>query len=152
LLTLGFATGLRRSNLVGLDLADVVDVPHKGLAVTVRAGKTGQEGRGQVIAVYRGMRAETCPVRALRAWLVERGRWAGPLLPRVQGWVSAVGMEASAYGAHSLRAGFVTAAYNSGTDTVAIMETTGHRRVDTVRGYLRNVDPFAAGNPLARAL
>ncbi len=172
LLVLGFATGLRRSNLVALDLADVRFVPRRGVAVTVRQSKTDQEGRGQVIGVFRGCREQTCPVRAVRAWLDVRGDAAGPLFTRVRAgglatlerlsgeavnefvraWVCAIGLDPSRYGAHSLRAGFVTAAHNAGSGTLAIMERTGHRSVEMVRRYLRNSDPFAGADPLARAL
>jgi len=171
LLVLGFATGLRRSNLVALDLADLRFVPRRGVAVMVRRSKTDQEGRGQVIGVFRGKREETCPVRALRSWLAFRGEADGPLFTRVRvggptlsrlnpdtvnqlvkASVASVGLDPVAYGAHSLRAGFVTEAHNEGSGTLAIMERTGHRSVEMVRRYLRNSDPFACSNPLARAL
>jgi integrase len=172
LLTLGFASALRRSNLVRLDLADVRFVPRKGVVVAVQSSKTDQEGRGRLIGVYAGVREETCPVLALRAWLSVRGDVPGPLFCRVragdvatlerlggeavnrlvQGWVSMIGLDGRLYGGHSLRAGFVTAAHNEHADTLAIMAVTGHRSVEMVRKYLRNADPFAASNPLARAL
>jgi hypothetical protein len=66
LLLLGFAGAFRRSELVALDIADIEEVP-EGLRVTIRRGKTDQEGRGSVIAIVRGEVA--CPVAALKAWL-----------------------------------------------------------------------------------
>ena len=53
--------------MVALDVVDL-DETEDGLRVTIRRSKTDQEGHGQVIAIVRG-NAETCPVRALRAWL-----------------------------------------------------------------------------------
>jgi integrase len=171
LLSLGVATGLRRSNLVGLDVADVAFVPRKGLTVSVRRSKTDQKGAGRVIGVFRGSREETCPVRCLRAWLAFRGEAAGPLFTRIRengptlarlgaGWVNeevraavvSVGLPPGGYGAHSLRAGFVTTAHNSGTDVLGIMEVTGHKTAEMVRRYLRNADPFGGGNPVKGAL
>jgi integrase len=172
LLTLGFVTGLRRSNLVALNLADVRFVPRKGVAVTVGASKTDQTGRGQVIGVFRGARVETCPVRALRAWLELRGDDDGPLFTRVRAGgrpelgrlnpdtvnqvlkasVAAIGLDPALYGGHSLRAGCITAAANGGASHLAIMERSGHTTVEMVRRYCRNVDPFAGGNLFARAL
>jgi len=66
LLLLGFAGAFRRSELVALDFADVEEVA-EGLRVTIRRGKTDQDGRGAVIAIVRGEIA--CPVAALREWL-----------------------------------------------------------------------------------
>jgi integrase len=171
LLSIGIATGLRRSNLIALDVADVAFVPRKGLAVTVRRSKTDQGGRGRVIGVFRGAREATCPVRCLRAWLAFRGSAAGPLFTRIREhgptlgrlgarWVheevraavASIGVAPEGYGAHSLRASCVTLAHNSGADVLGIMEVTGHRSADMVRRYLRNADPFAARNPLAGAL
>lgn len=66
ILLLGFAGAFRRSELVALDVADV-EVRPEGLRVTIRRGKTDQEGHGAVIAIIRGEVA--CPVAALQAWL-----------------------------------------------------------------------------------
>jgi integrase len=41
------------------------------------------------------------------------------------------------YGAHSLRAGFCTVAYDNGTDELSIMRQTGHTSRETVRKYIR---------------
>ena len=76
LLLLGFAGAFRRSELVALDVADIEEVP-EGLRVTIRRGKTDQEGRGAVIAIVRGEIA--CPVTALRAWLDAAEITDGPL-------------------------------------------------------------------------
>ena len=51
---IGFAGGLRRSELVGLDIGDVVEEP-EGLRVTIRRSKTDQEGAGRVIGTKRGV-------------------------------------------------------------------------------------------------
>ena len=171
LLSLGIATGLRRSNLVALDLADVSFRSRKGVLVTVRRSKTDQTGRGAQIGVFRGSRESTCPVRCLRAWLAFRGSAPGPLFTRlrehgptlerlqaqwvnleVKAAVALIGLPPAGFGAHSLRAGFVTTAHNSGTDVLGIMEVTGHKSAEMVKRYLRNADPFGARNPLARAL
>ena len=73
LLLLGFAAALRRSELVALDLGDVVPVAGRGLRVLVRRSKTDQRGAGQEVAI-RANHAEPalCPVLALEAWLVVR--------------------------------------------------------------------------------
>src|SRR5579863_4747767 len=169
-LTLGFATGLRRGNIAALDLADVRFVEGKGLAVTVRSSKTDQKGLGVVKAARLGIHQETCPAAAMRDWLKLRGSVPGPLFFALSGLsnsgfcrlrisgkgvndivkraVKSIGLNPAGYGAHSLRAGFVTAAHLQGTGVLAIMEQTGHTTVEMVKVYLRNADPFAGPNPL----
>ncbi len=82
LLLLGFAGAMRRSELVGLDVDDVVET-EEGLVVNIRKSKTDQEGMGRKIGIPYGSHPPTCPVRSLRAWksaaalaLVEQARKA----------------------------------------------------------------------------
>jgi integrase len=165
----GFASGLRRSELAGLDVSDVQFVP-EGMQITLRKSKTDQEGKGRDIGVFAGASAETCPVRALRAWLHVRGSDHGPLFPRMSGRnltrkqlggesvnrvlkqsLARIGEHAAGYGGHSLRAGFVTTAYEAGASEIAIMQVTGHKSVDMVRRYVRPRSVFTV-NPLKNAL
>jgi len=67
LLLLGFAGALRRSELVGLDVADVTE-GSDGLTVCLRRSKTDQEGAGRTVGIPFGSNPFTCPVRAWRAW------------------------------------------------------------------------------------
>jgi integrase len=171
LLTLGFATGLRRSNLAALDLKDITTVPRKGITVLVRSSKTDQTGKGMLIGVHKGTRPETCPVQTLRAWLKIRGQADGPLLTRmrpkgptlerlnpetinviVKTCAQRIGLDPTNYGGHSLRAGFVTAADANGASTISIMARTGHKSLEMVKKYLRNADPFGSANPLKGCL
>jgi integrase len=164
ILLLGFAGGFRRSELAALDVVDVVVEGRDGLLVTVRRGKTDQEGVGRVVAIARGDRADTCPVRAVEAWLSERGRsdgalfnvidrWRRVLQGRIGGWAvgwvvktaaAAAGLDPKRYAGHSLRAGLVTAAHDAGRPDSAIMLTTGHKSVNTLTRYMRSSRPFAS--------
>jgi site-specific recombinase XerD len=165
IMTLGFAAALRRSEIVALDLADVRFV-RKGLLVTLRRSKTDQEAAGRTIGVFYGKRATTCPVRSLRAWLNWRGRKSGPLFTgRAKGgrlssaavWlivkrlVASIGIDPDDYGAHSLRAGFVTTAAEAGVSEALIMKQTGHRSIQTVARYVRPSSAFGV-DALAKAL
>ncbi|MBN9036027.1 MAG: site-specific integrase [Rhizobiales bacterium] len=97
MLLLGFAGGLRRSEIVGLDVGRdqtedgrgwIEFFPDKGVLVTLR-GKTGW----REVEVGRGSSDATCPVVALQTWL-KLGRIAhGPLFRRVTGQGKAVGAE-----------------------------------------------------------
>jgi len=53
ILTLGFSAALRRSELVALDVQDLVP-DRDGLRLLIRRSKTDQEGAGQEIAVPHG--------------------------------------------------------------------------------------------------
>jgi site-specific recombinase XerD len=60
----------------------------------------------------------------------------------VQRRVAAAGMDAPAYGAHSLRAGFVTQSFRAGATHHEIMRQTGHKGVETLEIYSRETDPL----------
>lgn len=45
--------------------------------------------------------------------------------------------------AFALRAGFCTSAASKGASLFKIMDTTRHKSVDTLRGYVRDADLFA---------
>lgn len=96
MLLLGFAGGLRRSEIVGLDLArdqtedgcGWVEVLDKGALVTLR-GKTGW----REVEIGRGSSDATCPVVALETWLRFARIAHGPLFRRVTGQGKTVGVD-----------------------------------------------------------
>ena len=159
LLALGFAGAFRRSELCGLQVDDLVEVPD-GLRILIRRSKTDQEGQGAEVAIPRGYRLR--PVEAVQAWLAAAEISAGPVFRAVAlgGKVSSrpladasasrivkryarrVGLEAVAYSGHSLRSGFLTSAAESGASVFKMTEVSRHRSLDTLRGYVRRVDLF----------
>ncbi|WCK69472.1 MULTISPECIES: site-specific integrase [Agrobacterium tumefaciens complex] len=96
MLLVGFAGGLRRSEIVGLDLkADQtedgrgwIEILDKGMLVTLR-GKTGW----REVEVGRGSSDTTCPVAAIEMWIKFAKLAHGPLFRRVTGKGKAVGPE-----------------------------------------------------------
>jgi integrase len=154
LLLVGFAGAFRRSEIVGLDVGDVRFVD-AGLEITLRRSKTDQEGAGRLVGLPFGSRLETCPVRALRAWLDASGVDAGPLFRGVRGGVSssrltgamvaiiakrraaAIGLDPSRLAGHSLRAGFATSAALAGVTETFIAAQTGHKSMTILRRYIR---------------
>lgn len=62
-----------------------------------------------------------------------------------------IGEDPDSFGAHSLRAGFVTAAAEAGASEISIIQRTGHRSVATVLGYVRPAQVFRS-NPIAGVL
>ncbi|MDP4027181.1 site-specific integrase [Methylobacterium sp. NEAU 140] len=167
LLALGFAGALRRSELVALDVADLVEDP-EGLRVLIRRGKTDQEGRGAEIAIPHGRFIR--PVALVQEWLAAAGITAGPVFrpvsrsgnvrspdpgsgeaPRlttqavadiVKRYTVAAGLDASTFGAHSLRAGYITSAAERNVDLARIMDQSRHRDPRTVVGYIRRANAF----------
>jgi integrase len=51
-----------------------------------------------------------------------------------------LGLDASTFGAHSLRAGFLTSAAAKGASVFKMMDVSRHRSVDTLRGYVRDAN------------
>jgi site-specific recombinase XerD len=171
LLVLGFATSFRREELARLQLGDV-SFERGGLAVLLRRSKRDQEGKGRLLGVWAGERAATDPVRTLRAWLEHRGTWPGPLFCRVQTgdtvkrepisgeainqavkrMIANAGIDPHHYGAHSLRAGAITAAADLGRSDQEIVGLSGHSNVQMIRTYVRSSRLFSGRNPLAGVL
>jgi integrase len=159
LLLLGFAGALRRSELVGIDREHIV-FHETGLRLTIPRSKTDAEGAGAELGIPRGKRRETCPVRALEAWLAESDCQYGPVFRKVDPWgniehrrlhpdavrqillrrAGLAGLQVPAgerLSPHGLRAGFVTEAYMAGARDEQIMAHTRHADLKTMRGYVR---------------
>lgn len=163
---MGFASGMRRSEIVGLNLEDVVFKP-TGMEITIQKSKTNPAP--VTIGIHKGKRSLTCPVRANLAWLKTRGKAPGPfftyvgrsahgvVMQRLDGKtvnqmvklaVKSIGLDPAIYGAHSLRAGFATEAALNGASVLAIRERTRHKRVQNIVRYIRNPNPLAGEDPL----
>jgi integrase len=120
--------------------------------------KTDQEQVGRTVAIGVGEHEESCPVRALRAWLDAANISAGPVFRAVdlKGRVSGAplhprsiskilkraaqraGMDPSNVSGHSLRAGMATTAAIHGAEEREIARTTGHKTAAMVRRYIRD--------------
>lgn len=135
ILELLYATGIRVSELTGLDLEHMDD--------DARTLRVLGKGRKERIVPYNEHAS-----RALAVWLAERGRHAGALFrgarggrlnPReVYGLVRAtargVGITRKV-GPHTLRHTFATHLLNAGADLRAVQEFLGHSRLSTTQRY-----------------
>jgi integrase len=159
LLTLGFALGARRSELVALDVVDLRD-DGEGLHVNLYRSKTDQEGVGSDLYVPLANNPGLCAVRAIRDWLEAASLTDGPLLRAVRGRAEVggrltdrsvdlvvrrcakrAGLDAEGrYSAHSLRAGLVTTLAERGRTEVEIMRQSRHKSSAMVRTYTRPLD------------
>lgn len=160
LLLLGFAGAFRRSELVGLTVADI-EHAKQGLIIQLRFSKTDQEGRGRKVAIPFG-RGVVCPVLALQEWLAVSGISEGAVFRGVnrQSVISAsaltsqvvalvvkeraiaVGLDPDRYAGHSLRAGLVTSAAKLGVSSWKIRQQTGHKSDAMLARYIRDANIF----------
>jgi integrase len=160
LLLAGFAGALRRSELAGLDVADLEEVA-AGIVVTLRRSKGDQAGEGQIVGLPRAD-GPLCPVRALKAWLAAAGIVEGPVFrsifrrtggkaseriggarldPRsvariVQKCAGAAGLPAAEFGGHSLRRGPMTTASRGDASIWKMKELGRYRSLDTLLEYV----------------
>ncbi|MGD0944928.1 MAG: tyrosine-type recombinase/integrase [Acidimicrobiales bacterium] len=161
LLLLGFAGALRRSELVGLDVADLTEGTD-GLTVRLRRSKTDQEGAGRTVGIPYGSNPVTCPVRAWRVWLELSGISEGPAFRPVDrhGHIgttrlssqavalvlkrraACAGLDPGEVAGHSLRAGLATSAAAAGVPERVISEQTGHKGTAMLRRYIREGSLF----------
>lgn len=175
LLLLGFAGAFRRSELAALDRRDLVWTGDGGVAVILRRAKEDQEAKSSLKGIAPGSSLATCPVRALKDWLLAArlddgslfravdchgnigGRLGGTAIARIikravahagrcEGALPTEVREAAArVSGHSLRSGFVTSAAEVGMTELEIMDVTGHKRAETVRRYVRMNRTIQAG-------
>jgi integrase len=161
LIAFGFAGAFRRAELLALEVADLTAMPD-GLRVLIRRSKTDPEAQGQEIAIPRGTYLR--PVETLQAWLAAAAISDGPLFRPVgksgtvgpsplgaDGFVralkrraAAAGLDPAAFAGHSLRAGFLTSAAESGADALKMAEVSRHKSLDTLRRYVRRANLFKA--------
>jgi len=161
LLLIGFAGGFRRSEMVGLDFADVERV-RQGMVILLRHSKTDQEGAGRKVGLPFG-RTRHCPILAVEGWLAVSGIGEGPIFrpvnrhghvaaERLSGEavslvvkerVAAAGMDPAGFSGHSLRAGFATSAAQAGVSSLKIRAQTGHASDAMLARYIRDGELFA---------
>lgn len=167
ILLLGWAGAFRRTELVSLDVEDLFRGDEPGTLVAwVRKSKTDPRGTGKKKPILPSADARLCPVRSVAAWLKESGIRTGPLFQpatpdgktlinrrlsddmvyeTVLRYAEGAGLDPGmfdGFGAHSLRAGFCTTAVIAKKDLTEIMKVTGHSKIDTLMGYVRDASLF----------
>lgn len=169
MLLIGFAGGLRRSEITGLDAArdqtedgrGWIELLPGGLLVTLR-GKTGW----REVEIGRGSSPATCPVEALELWLRFARISQGPLFRRITGGApgpfrlndrevarlvkraaQAAGLRGdlperdrpALFSGHSLRAGLASSAE---AEERHVQKHLGHASAEMTRHYQRRRDRF----------
>lgn len=143
---MGYGAALRRTELVALDVSDVVILDDGRLQLRLTRG---------VVAIPPGSRPHLCAVRAWRAWSCAAALVGGPAFRPVDRHghvgstrlsdravtivvrraVAGAGLDANAYSGRSLRLGMIRAAAAVGASDEHIMLQTGHRSRRLVRSY-----------------
>ncbi|HLM18963.1 MAG TPA: site-specific integrase [Acidimicrobiia bacterium] len=146
LLLLGYGAALRRTELVSLDVRDVVVAEDGALRITSERGR---------VVIPPGSQPHLCAVRAWNAWTASTGLGDGPAFRAIDrhGHVSATrlsdravtivvrraatgaGLDPDAYSGRSLRLGMILSAAAVGASDEHIMHHTGHRSRRLVRAY-----------------
>ena len=174
LLQIGFFGGLRRSELVAIEVEHVSWTP-EGIVIMLPRSKTDQMGEGIVKAIPYS-EGPCCPATALRVWLDAAGIVAGPVFRSITKWgamaSTSLGVGSvntiledcatlaqldyvSGLSSHSLRRGMATSAHRAGADFRDIKKQGGWRHDGTVQGYIEEATRFeenAAGSLLRSRL
>ena len=157
LLLVGFASAMRRSELVAVMVEHLTYLPN-GVEIFLPHSKTDQERQGRTVFVPFA-NGDRCPVRALMQWLdvaeikegfvfravtrhdriARHGLSAQSVALVVKSSVARVGGDAEKVSGHSLRAGYCTQAAMVGLQPWQIREQTGHKSDVTLAKYIRAV-------------
>ncbi len=157
LLLVGFASAMRRSELVNMIVEHITHLPN-GLEIFLPSSKTDQDRQGRTVFIPHA-NGDRCPVHALVNWLEIAGIKEGyvfravtrhdriarhGLSPQsvalvVKASVARVGGDSKKVSGHSLRAGYCTSAAEKGLQPWQIREQTGHKSDVTLAKYIRPV-------------
>jgi len=156
LLLIGFASAMRRSELANLVTGDCpghrIDFTGNGLLIDMGRSKSDQEGNGAIIGVPFGSRLQTCPVRALRAWLEASGITVGPIFRGVSrhGHIGSAGITGHGI-ALAIKQAVYRAALTDGHDEAAALVLAATVGGHSLRaGFVTAAD--AAGAPISKIM
>lgn len=158
MLLIGFAGAFRRSELTGLTM-DNIEFNRNGVTITLHT----EYKKG----IPYGSNEDTCPVRALQAWLNRSGITEGAIFRGidrhghmkdkaltaesvaiiVKRTAEAAGLDSSKYAGHSLRSGFIVTAAINGSNEYNIMRQAAVKSIGVVRDYLQEAELY--GNSAA---
>jgi len=128
-----------------------------GLIIRLLRSKTDQDGAGVNVGIPYGSKADTCPVRSLKAWITAASIESGPifrgvdrhgnLLPArlsdrgvarvVKRCCTVVGLDPGKFAGHSLRSGLATNAAYNGAPAHAIAQQGRWASLEMVNRYIR---------------
>ncbi|QDH13037.1 tyrosine-type recombinase/integrase [Formicincola oecophyllae] len=157
MLAIGFMGAFRRSELVALVVEDIL-WRTGGVVLAIRRSKTDKVGAGQSVGIPDGLHLKA--PRLLKAWLRAARIKSGPVFRSIDRWghlserpmngrsvanmvkkyAVEAGLDADMVSGHSLRAGFITTAAMAGVSALKIADTSRHKSLDVLMGYVRQAD------------
>jgi integrase len=164
ILTLTWAGCARRSEISGLDVANLAFVP-EGLIIAPKKTKTDQQGKNTEKGILYANEPALCAVRATSAWLKAASITTGPVFRGirvlrtelevssrrlsdrsiaqiVKDTVESAGFDPETFSGHSLRAGFITTAAQQDVPDSVIASQSGHKSQAVMQGYVRHANLF----------
>ena len=160
LMLVGFASGLRRSELTALKKEDIEKTDF-GLRIIIWKSKTNQEGLSEsvdVLKAVKGLNLNWCPVKALNdlincvegefvfqsiigkqnsARFSEKALSGISIGQIVKSYADQLGFDPAFFGGHSLRAGCATYLLDQEIQPAAVQKQMRHKRFDTTQRYNR---------------
>lgn len=156
ILLVGFASAMRRSELVGMRTEHLSFSP-TGLEIELPVSKADQEKHGRIVFIPRA-NGSHCPVTALMRWLkaarirtghvfrsvnrydgvAKSGLTAQSVALILKAAMAPTGADTKNISGHSLRAGYCTSAAEQGLQSWQIRAQTGHRSDVTLARYIRS--------------
>lgn len=155
MISFGWSGAFRRSEIVARNHADLEFLEDE-VRVYLDRSKTDQYGRGAYVTIKAAKDPRLCPIAALREWIAIApgpgpifrpvSRHGGVLHRRlsafavteiVKGFGIVLELPEDRLGAHSLRAGMITALLESGIGDLLTMEHSRHKDHNTLRKYYR---------------
>jgi integrase len=167
ILLLGVSGALRRSEIVGLDVNDIVFV-EAGMVVTLRVSKSDQERAGVEIGVPYAAHELTCAVRVVKHWLEVASITEGPVFRGVdrgdrvsddrlsangvarlvKSACASIGLDVRKVGGHSLRASYATIGASAGVSPFSLAEGGRWKSLDVLQRYVRHAN-LVKDNPVS---
>jgi len=164
LLLYGFAGALRRSELVGINVAHI-EAHERGHLLTIPYSKGDQTGAGQTIGILAQPDSPYCPVASLEASLnaarikngsVFRRMYRGDAVSDKRLGDRAVAelikdrvyqlkdptLHYQQFSGHSLRSGFLTSASRQKADVFKLIAQSRHKQLNTLMDYVKDQELF----------
>lgn len=156
ILLLGFAGGLRRSELSNIFCQDI-EWADFGFRLYLKKSKTNQEGKEEFINVVRAKEKNNCPVNAVSQWMIKAKILEGYLFrninkageiktklstltiaKKVKWAATKCGFDSKEFSGHSLRAGCATYLLNKNIALHVVSKHLRHKKLETTLQYDRN--------------
>ncbi len=161
ILLLLFAGAFRRSELVAINIEDIT-WNEKGMEIQILRSKTDQESKGDVTVILPAENEIYCPIKAVKNWIDKSQLKEGALFRGITKnnkilknrlnynvvyylfklCALKLGLPLKEFSPHSLRAGFVTSAYENGAMITKIMEQARMKSMQTAHRYIRHAQRY----------